>query len=263
MRLASRRAFLFFCLFLVSSTLSFCQNGPPQSDPEALNLVQQSIIALSGGAAISDVTLSGTATWTVASKSETASATLLAKGTGESRFDMTLSAGPRSEIRNDGSSTALGELLASDGSVLQWGLNNCLVNAVWFFPQLSVLGATGDPTLIFLYIGQETRNGVTVQHIQSYRYSSTETATIQQLSTMDVYLDASSFLPVTFAFNVQSTDGSQTISLEVDFSNYQPLNGIQLPFRVQRYVAGNLGFDFTLTSAQLNLGLSDSLFTIQ
>jgi hypothetical protein len=250
-------------LILLLVSVASAQN-PPQNDPQALNLVAQSIAALTGGTVITDATLSGTAVWTVAPSSENANATLLAKGTGESRFDMALSEGQRSEIRNDGSpSNALGEVLASDGSILQWGFQDTLINAVWFFPQLSVLGVTGDPNLIFSYIGQESRNGAPVQHIQSYRYSSTNTASVQQWSTMDMYLDATSLLPVAFAFNIYSTDGSQVIQAEVDFSNYQVVSGVQVPFRIQRHVAGNLGLDFSVTGAQFNSGLQDSLFAIQ
>jgi hypothetical protein len=252
-----------FLLILVGSTLLFSQSQPPVSDPRVLSLVSLSITALTGGTGISDVTLSGTAAWSNGTKSETASATLMAKGSGESRFDMTLSAGHRSEIRNDGSSSALGEVLLSDGSVLQWSPQNCMVNAAWFFPQLSVLAETANSSLIFSYVGQESRNGQAVQHIQSYQYASTNTAAVQQWSTMDIYMDAASLLPTAFVFNTFSTDGSQTIPVEVDFSNYQTVGGVQVPFRIQRYVAGNLGFDFSVASARFNTGLQDSLFAIQ
>jgi hypothetical protein len=250
-------------LILLLAFVASAQN-PPQSDPQALSLVSQSISALTGGTSISDVTLSGTGAWSNGTDSETASATLMAKSTGESRFDMTLIAGLRSEIRNDGSTTAQGELLATDGSVNQWAGQNCLVNATWFFPPLSVLGVTGDSTLIFVYVGQETRNGAAVQHIQSYRYSPNNTATTQQLSTMDIYLNASSLLPSAFVFNVYpNSDATQNIPVEVDFLGYQTVYGVQVPFRIQRYVAGNLGFDFSVASAQFNSGLPDSLFAIQ
>ncbi len=252
-------------LVLASSSCLFSQNQPPVSDPQALSLVSQSITALTGGTRIYDVTLNGTATCSNGSGSETANATLMAKGTGESRFDMTLSAGPRSEIRNDGSSNTLGELLVPDGSILPWGLQNCMVNAVWFFPHLSVLGVTGDSTLIFSYIGQESRNGIAVQHIQSYRYSRADATTTRQLSTMDIYLDAASFLPTAFIFNIhpENAVAQQSIPVEVDFSNYQSLNGVLVPFRIRRYVTGGLGFDFTVGTAQFNAGLPDSLFDIQ
>jgi hypothetical protein len=258
------RCFVLLLVFVLFGSTFLVSQNQPVSDPQALSLVSQSVAALTGGTSISDVTLSGTAAWSNGTGSETASATLMAKGTGESRFDITLSAGPRSEIRNDGSTTAQGELLATDGSVNQWAYQNCLVNATWFFPPLSVLGATGDSTLIFVYVGQESRNGASVQHIQSYRYLQSNTANTQQLSTMDIYLDAASLLPSAFVFNVHpDNDSTQNIPVEVDFSAYQALSGVRVPFRIQRYVAGNLGFDFSVASAQFNSGLSDSLFAIQ
>jgi hypothetical protein len=91
-------------LMLLLASAAPAQN-PPQSDPQALSFVSQSITSLGGSTSISDVTLSGTAVWSNGTDTETANATLMAKGTGESRFDMTLNAGPRSEIRNDGSAT--------------------------------------------------------------------------------------------------------------------------------------------------------------
>ena len=248
---------------LVCFAASIGHGQAPQSDARAVSLATQSIAALSGGNVISDVTLIGTGVWTVAGNSETANATLMAKGTAESRFDMLLGAGPRSEIRNDGSATALGEVLIPDGTILRWGFQDTLLNAAWFFPQLSILASTGDSRLIFLYIGQERRNGAAVQHIQTYRYSATNTAAVQQWSTMDIYLDSISFFPVAFVFNIYSIDGSQIIPAEIDFASYVSVGGVQVPFRVQRYVAGNLGVDFTVTSAQFNSGLQDSLFAIQ
>ncbi|MBI3475374.1 MAG: hypothetical protein HY010_06560 [Acidobacteria bacterium] len=258
---------LFSLLTLADSNLLFGQNQTPLSDPQAVSLVSQSLIAL-GGPSVSDVTMNGTAAWSVASLTETASATMTAKGTGASRFDMALSDGPRSEIRNDASDGARGELTTPDGSLIPWGLENCLVNAVWFFPHLSVLSATGDSSLIFSYIGQETRNGTTVQHIRSYRYivgaTVEATALTQQLSTMDMYLDAASLLPTAFVFKISSGDGEDpSLQVEVDFSAYQSVNGVQVPFRIQRYVGGNLGLDFSVASVQVNSGVSDSLFSIQ
>jgi hypothetical protein len=250
-------------LFVLLGRLLFAQNLP-QSDPQALKLVSQSMVSLTGGNSISDVTLSGSAIWRAGIESETVSATLRAKGTGQSRLDMTLKTGTHTELRNDASSTSLGEVLGPDGKVHPWSLENCLTNATWFFPQLSVLGATGDPTLVFVYVGLENRDGAAVQHIQSYRYDSRSPATTRLLSTMEIYLDATSLLPTAFVFNTHSIRGQvQDVPVEADFSNYSLVSGAQVPFRIRRYVAGGLGFDFSASSVQLSSGLSDDLFAIQ
>jgi hypothetical protein len=248
-------SFLLLASFLSAQSLQ-------QSNPEALNLAVQSIAVLGSGTSISDATLTGTAIWSITSKSETANATLTAKGFGKSRFDIELSAGRHSEIRNDEMSSVLGESIGSDGFVLQWDLRNCLTNATWFLPQLSALGDTTDSTLIFSYVGQESRKGVEVQHIQSYRYWSKDTADVQKWSKTDIYLDAETLFPRAFAFNTHSTDGSHVVPVEVEFSNYQAVSGIRVPFRIQRYVSGDLLSDFKVTNAQFNTGLPDSQFDI-
>ena len=66
--------------------------GVPASDPQALAYASQAIAALSGGTAITDVTLTGNATYT-AGDDETGPATLMAVGTGESRMDLSLPTG--------------------------------------------------------------------------------------------------------------------------------------------------------------------------
>ena len=87
---------------------------------------------------------------------------------------------------------------------------------LWFFPALGSLAAS--PNVVLSYIGQETRNNEIVQHIQSYVYQPIhhpEFNPLQQLSTMDLYLDATTFLPVALLQRAsgqrqhgQSADGS-------------------------------------------------------
>jgi hypothetical protein len=242
--------------------------NPPSSDPQALSFANQSIAVLTEGSVISDVTLSGNATWIAGSDNQSGTATLYAKGAGESRIDLNLSGGLQSEIRNDlAAGYPQGESVVT-GTATQWATHNCWINASWFFPALSFLSTTSDSTLIFTYVGQESRNGGQVQHLQVYRYLATQKPAaitlIQQVSTADVYLDATSLLPVAVLFNSHPDDDAMTnISIEVDYSNYQPINGIQVPMHIQKFISGGLALDVTAASAIFNAGLSDSLFTIQ
>jgi hypothetical protein len=122
--------------------------------------------------------------------------------------------------------------------------------------------------MIFTYIGQENRGSGTVQHIRVYRYLSGQKPRIisftENVSTEDIYLDSNSLLPVAFSFSAHPDDDASTnIALEIDFSNYQVVNGVQVPMHVQRFVAGGLALDIVATGAILNSGLSDSPFSIQ
>ncbi len=254
--------------FIVVSLLTFCAvcasaQSLPSSDPYAISLAQQSVAALTGGAPINDATLSGSATWIAGSDKETGTVTLSTKGTTESRMDLNLSASTRTEIRNDTVGYPQGASILNGGNQRPWALHNCWINASWFFAALSALVQSADPDQIFLYVGLEKRNGLSVRHLKTYHYTPAKrpeiTALNQMLSTMDIYLDSTSLLPLAFTFNTHADDDSATnIAMEVDFSNYQPVEGILVPFRVQKLIWNGLALDITLTSANFNAGVPDT-----
>jgi hypothetical protein len=224
--------------------------------------------ALTQGNPVADVSLTGNVTWTAGSDPQTGTATLSAKGTAESRLDLTLASGNRTEVRNSSSGTPLGNWFGADGAVNEMAQHNCWSDGVWFFPSLSSLALSSSTGLIFVNVGQETRNGISVQHISVYQYPSGQNsngaALIQSLSTEDFYLDSTSLLPVAVTFNTHpDNDATTNLGVEVDFSNYQSVNGFQVPYRIQKYFQGDPLLDFTVTSATINSGLSDNIFTIQ
>ena len=245
-------ALLFF------SIAAFGQTAPA-SDPQALAYAAQSIAGLTGGNPISDVTLTGTVTWNAGADMGTAS--LKALGNSESRMDLTLSSGPRTEIRDAQTSTLLGKWANPNNTSGQFSPQNCLTDAVWFFPALGSLAA--GQNVVLSYIGQEDRNGSNVQHLRSYVYQSGQfpSPSPQQLSVMDFYLDATTLLPVAVAFQVHpDNDAGTNLPVEVDFSNYQRFSGIGVPSHIQRYQQGALMVDLTITGASFNTGLPLSLF---
>ena len=140
-------------------------------------------------------------------------------------------------------------------------LHNCMTDAAWFFPALSSLMLTGNPAVLFTYVGQETQNGLAVQHIRVSRPASAPLFT--HLSMMDFYLDASSLLPLSVSFALHpDNDAAQDIRTEIRFANYQTVRGIRVPFRIQKLVQGSLFLDLTVTSVAVNTGLTDSDFTV-
>lgn len=243
-------------------TISAAGQNPPASDPQALAFAAQSIAALTGGTSISDVTLTGTVTW---NGTDTGTATLRALGTGESRMDLALSSGTRTEFRDAQTGVLLGQWINPDNSSGQFASQNCWTDAVWFFPALGSLSV--GQNVVLSYIGQETRNGSSVQHVESYVYDSNWPAGItpsdQQLSTMDFYLDATTLLPVAITLNAHpDSDANTNLLVEIDFSNYQAVSGVAVPMRIQRYQQGNLMVDITVSGASFNTGIPLSVFTI-
>jgi hypothetical protein len=245
-----------FTLFLAFENYSLAQ-GQPASDPQALTLAAQSIAALTSGASIADFTLSGNVTRTAGSDVQTGSATLYGKGQNESRLDLGLSGGERTEIRNYTGASPQGQWLGPDGTVTPFVQFNCLTDAIWFFPALSSLASASDPHQTLSYVGLETQNGSSVQHLRSLWFG-------QQISQTDLYLDATTLLPVSISINVHPDDDSSiNIPVQVQFSNYQRVNSVLVPYHVQQFLNGGLLLDITVTNAVLNSGLSDNLFAIQ
>jgi hypothetical protein len=153
------------------------------------------------------------------------------------------------------------------GNQVPWPLQNCWINAGWFFPGLSALAETSDPTRIFVYVGPEIWKGSAVYHLRTYRYTPAKTPEVpalnQFLSIMDIYLDRSSLLPLAFGFNSHPDDESNTnVAVEIDFSNYQPIQGILVPEHIQKFIWNGLALDIGVTSVVLNSGISDSMFEI-
>ena len=80
---------------------------------------------------------------------------------------------------------------------------------------------------------------------------------------MDFYLDASTLLPVAIAFNAHPDNNAlANLPIEVDFSNYQSINGVAVPMHIQRHQQGNLQVDLVVTGATFNTGLPLSIFNI-
>lgn len=257
---------------ILFSQLAICTFGQSVAqlvstrDPQALFLAQKSMAALTGGTPITDVTISANVTSLLGSDNEAGTATLRAKGTAESRIDLSLPSGRRSEVRDIANGIPAGAWSTNGNAPTAMALHNAWIDASWFFPPLSSLSQTANPQFVFAYVGQEQHDGLSVQHIRSYQVpgSAVANVSIPSLSTMDFYLDPNSYLPLAIGFNLRSDNNiGVSVPVEIRFANYQAVNGTQVPFHCQQIMNGSLILDAIVTSAALNTGLLDSTFTLQ
>jgi hypothetical protein len=256
-------------VFLLAAVSAVSQSTPSatpasqSSDPQALSLARQAIGALTGGSTISDITLTANVTWIAGSDNETGTGVFRAKGTTQSRVDLTLSGGTRSEVRALTNGYPSGAWQQNGNVMTTVPQHNCWADAAWFFPALSSLAQLANQTFQFKYIGLEEHGGVNTQHIQVLQ-AGLAIPTVQKLSGIDFYLDPVSSLPLAVTFQVHAdTDASLNIPAEVRFANYQTVNGVPVPFRIQRMLNGGVVVDITVSSVALNSGLSDSTFSLQ
>jgi hypothetical protein len=236
---------------------------PVTRDPQAVSFASASLVALSGHTAITDVTLTATGTRIAGSDLETGTVSLKVSTSSDSRIDFNLSNGQRTEVRNVQNSTPEGSWSGTDAVSHVIPMHNCMTDAAWFAPQLSVLSQLANSNLVISYVGLESRNGEAVQHLHFETQSANvdPSGLLQHLSAEDVYLDASSLLPVVITFNTHpDNDAGTDIPVEIDFLNYTKVNGAQIPFHVQKYLNGSLFLDLVIQSAVLNSGIPQSAF---
>lgn len=232
-------------------------------DPTALALVNQALALLNGGTSLTDVTLDATVTYLPGPDQQTGTATLQAIGDSESLLVLTLSGGAQQEVRNG----QQGAWVNADSSIFTEATHNCWVDSTWFFPGLVFTSVSANAQTALINLGETTWNGTSANEIQLYQFppghTPTMTAVIQSLSTEEVYLDPLTASPLAIDFNTHAdSDATTNLPVEIQFSNYQTVNGMSVPFHVQKYVGGSLFLDVVVTSVTVNSGLSQSLFVI-
>ena len=236
------------------------------SDPQALALAVKSVMAMTRGSVIRDVKITASVTWIAGSDREIGTGTFLAKGANESRVDLDLDSGDRTEIRSSSEGAPTGKWKRGQGKVASVAQHNCWTDAVWFFPALSSLTQTTNSNFTFQYFGQEQRDGLAVLHLRIAQHLVGDTAglNLSRLTVMDFYLDPSSLLPLAVAYNLHPDDNfNRDIPAEIRFTDYRLVDGVQVPFHIQRLLNGGLLMDAIVSEVNANSGLNDTQFTLQ
>jgi hypothetical protein len=262
--------FVLLLVLIAFAKAATAQQATP-SAPQATALLQQALATLSGGHPLTDVTLSGAAQRIAGSDDESGTVVLKALATGESRVDLTFPSGPGTEIRANSATGPVGSWSGPDGTSHPISQHNLWTDSSWFFQAFTFARLLNDPSYTISYVGQETRNGQAVQHlniIRTFQATGAPTgwspASLQNLSGMDIYLDSTTYLPAALLFNAHP-DLNQTINIpiEIRFSNYQQTNGAPVPLRIQKFLNNALALDLQITAVSPNTGIPVSTFNVQ
>jgi hypothetical protein len=130
---------------------------------------------------------------------------------------------------------------------------------LWFLPPLSLQPSLLSSSLGAVDLGTGTVGFGTAsyRHLQSQLVlpdmSSALASTMMERSTADLGLDPTSLLPAVLAYSIWPDNGAAIpILIEIHYANYQLINGVQIPFTIQRYINGSLELQIAVTSAQAN-----------
>jgi hypothetical protein len=260
-------AFAASFLLIASSSAGIPQStSTPTSSPQAATLLAQSAQALSRSTAINDVTLTGTVEWIAGSDDETGTAVYKALS-GAHRMDLSFRNGTRSEVVSPVDGLPAGDWIGLDGVSHPIANHNLMSDAGWF-PTFTLGALISSSGTVLTYVGQETRNGTSVIHIiasQQFQILSGDSSSLtQHLTQVQVYLDPTTFLPVSYLFNSHPDDNALLdIPTEIRYSNYQAFAGAQIPLHVQKYINNTLIIDVQFQNASLNSGLTAAQFSVQ
>jgi hypothetical protein len=254
------------CFFASSALFTISAHQTPATNSQGLTFAQQALIALRGSTVVSDVTLSGTGTRSIGPDSESGNFTVIGLGSSQSRFDLNLRAGTRTELFNLSSTGMPQGFWSANGSVMHAVAgHNSLVGQIWFFPELSIVGESSNPAVVVSYLGRTEKNAQQVEHLRfalsAPSVSNADAGILARLTATDVYLDASTSLPVALAFDTHP-DKNSTVDLrvEVDYSDYRTVEGVEVPFHIQKFLNGSLFLDLNVQHAAVNSGLTASSF---
>lgn len=252
-------------LLIVIGTLQ-AQNPTSSAGERAASVINQAQIAVGGSTIAPAIDLNASATWIAGSTHETGTAELKAKGIAQSRLDVLAGAVVRSEIINARSEPG-GEWLDGNGAAHRYAQHNCWTTAAWFSPS-ALLEWAQQADAVVTYVGREVRDGTIVDHLHAYRavvnQPAADAAVLERLTSEDVYIAADSHLPVALIFNTHAdNDINREMPIEILYSDYRLIDGVQVPFHIQRYIENTLNLDLVVTAATTTAKLSDNDFEVQ
>ena len=143
--------------------------------------------------------------------------------------------------------------------------HNLLTEPAWFSPAIAITRALSTSGYVATYIGQETRDSATIQHVVLSQSSASADVPplLQHLSQIDLYLNSSTLFPAAMTFAIHPDNNALLdIPVEVRFSDYRAVNAAQAPFHVQQFINNTLFLDLQFQSVTFNTGLTSSSFAL-
>ena len=252
-------------LFAFVATSCFAQGSGTQvasgtsangADPTAL--LGQINQAFSQGKPVTDVAMRGTATWTGGGTPDSGPVTITITPDGSARVNLGI---PSAQLQAESSSGN------AEGRRCQWSDNkgtshevdsrNCWKTMFWFLPPYSLQPgvnptteqAVADDGLARVGSSQTLYRDLQSQFIFNLP-SMADTKEAARVSTVNLGVDSATFLPAALTYSLFPDSGADTpINVEVRYAKYSSVNGIELPFSIQRYINGTLQLDIAITSA--------------
>jgi len=236
-----------------------------QRDPQAIAVITKVLNAAGGVsalAAIQDYTGSGTVTYNWADSPVQGNVTVKGRGLAQFRLDATLHEGVHSWVVNNG--TALQKL--PDGSITPMPYPFTIKAAGVSFPFAQLVVAMQDTSWSISYVGLATHNGQQAYDIgiQKIIPQKSDPSGFQgSVTKADFFIDPNTFSILSVQDRAYPKYGEAGSSPhEMQFSNYQTVSGILVPFNMTDFIAGQQTTTIQLSQFTFNSGLTDADFAL-
>jgi len=229
------------------------------SSPYPSALIQQSLAAF--GNLPSDSSALGSVSIVAGSEAEVGSIQIQTRGVDQSSEQVTASSGSTQTIFSHGAAALS---VSGKKSLSSLELTASSQTALFPFPLLAYFAGSSDSA--YQYVGTETVNGTACQHIRVWKTfaSQPDMQYLASFTARDIWLDSTTNLPLKIAYSVRAGTGAvPTISVEIFYSGYQLVNGVQYPFLISKSLNGTPWMDITISSVSFNTGLTDSSFPLR
>ncbi len=229
----------------------------PQRDPAAVIAVQQAVIALGGfavAAQIADATVTGTI--------QPADGGHLKAGTfvwmdAPPEFRYEIRTVDATRVFASGHGFPANQVGARTRPLLQ---HMATATLPFHLPALVLARELQDARYSVLLVGSVVVNGALAVHV---RISLNTDSVSAAVTPQDWYFDSSSGLPIRVEHRLPDNHHANDCAVEAeDFSNFQTVKGLQVPFHMTIYEDGVLQGAATVGSVNFNTGLSSSEFDL-
>jgi hypothetical protein len=246
-------------LFVLPISL-FAQQSSTAREPQAIAVLQKAVAAM-GNTLPADSVATGTVTLVEGSRTEEGTIRIATRGADQTSEDITLPSGQRVVVYSNGDAK---EITGSQSA--NPPLQLIVTDQCPDFPLPLILSTLNNPDEAFQYIGAETLNETSVQHIRLWNTFSSKPR-LQKLaafSVRDIWLDTTSGLPLKLAYSRRAGGGAvPAIPIAVSFSQYTNVNGVLYPFQVNKSYNGTPWQTISIQSVSFNTGLTDAHFVVE